>query len=188
MKNWLKILALVVMITLPLGGCFKSSEEKAAEQAAKELGKVFGDLEKISENGELNPEDSLKGFLELGMEMEKSEFDKQDSLDVPNRFPKDFIYNSNAKVTSVNDSSSDDYVYIDLTIKTTDSVDKVKDFYKNLLKNNSDWKITSESTSNGYYNLDASTSDGVEDYRSLDVTVYNNEYSKLVEINLYYSN
>jgi hypothetical protein len=188
MKNWLKILALVVVITLPLGGCFKSPEEKAAEQAAKELSKVFGDLAKMGEDGELNPEDSLKGFMELGMEMEKSEFEKQENLDVPSKFPSELLYKSNSKVTSVSDSSSGDYVYVSLTIKTSDSVDQVKSFYKSLLKDGGNWKVTSESTSAGYYSLDAQTPDDVEDYHSVDLDIYSNEYSKLVEITLYYSN
>jgi len=188
MKNWLKVLVLVIVITLPLGGCFKSPEEKAAEQAASELSKVFGDLAKVAEDGELNPEESLQGFMELGMEMEKSEFEKQESLDVPSKFPSELLYKSNAKVTSVSDSSSDDYVYVSLTIKTTDSADQVKSFYKSLLKDSGKWKVTGESTSAGYYSLDAQTLDGVEDYRSVDLDIYNNEYSKLVEISLYYSN
>lgn len=188
MKSWLKVLVLVVVITLPLGGCFKSPEEKAAEQAAEELSKVFGDLAKLSEDGEMNPEDSLKGFMELGMEMEQSEFEGQESLDVPSNFPSELLYKSNAKVTSVSDTSSDDYIYVSLTVKTTDSADEVKNFYKALLKDGGNWKVTGESSSAGYYSLDAQTLDDVEDYRSLDVDVYSNEYSKLVEINLYYSN
>lgn len=188
MKNWLKVLALVIVITLPLGGCFKSPEQQAAEQAADELSKVFGDLAKISENGEVNPEESLQGFMELGMEMEKSEFEKQESLDVPANFPAELLYNSSAKVTSVSDSSSGDYIYVDLTVKTTDTADQVKDFYKGLLKNNSTWKVSSESTSNGYYSLNVQTPDDVEDYRAFDVTIYSNEYSQLTEISLYYRN
>jgi hypothetical protein len=188
MRNWLKVFVLVLVITLPLGGCFKSPEQKAAERAADELSKVFGDLAKMGENGEISPEDSLKGFMELGMEMEKSEFAKQDSLDVPKGFPAEVLYKSNSKVTSVSDSSSGDYMYIELTVKTTDSADQVKEFYKGLLKNNSSWKVTGESTSSGYYSLDVQTPDDVEAYRALDVDIYSNEYSNLVEVSLYYRN
>ena len=188
MKNFLKLFLMVVIITLPLSGCFKSSEERAAEKAAEELSEIFGDLGTIKdlENlGDADVADSMAAMMKFGAEMEMKEFDSQGSLDLPAKFPKGFEY-SGSKVTSVSDSSSDGSLYFDVTFATKDDAEDIKDFYKALLKNSSDWTVENESIETGYYNITASQETDSSS-ENVDVTIYYNDFSSLIDIDVYYS-
>lgn len=180
MKNVFKMFLLIVIVTLPLSGCFKSPEEKAAEEVAdamQDWGKAmedsFGDMENM------DPEDladNMGNLMEFGAKMELAEFDKQGSLDLPKGLPTELVY-SDSKVTSVSESGGS----IDITIKTTDDSDKVIAFYKSLLKDGSDWTVSDETMESGYYSLMADKGDS-----NVDVTIYHYDFTSLTEIDIYY--
>jgi hypothetical protein len=188
MKNFFKLFLMVIIITLPLAGCFKSPEERAAEEAAEQLSDIFGDLGTIKdlENlGDADVADSMAAMMKFGAEMELKEFDSQGSLDLPKDFPKGFMYDD-SKVTAVSDSSSGDSVYFDVTLATKDDVDDIKSFYQKILKDSSDWTVEGESIEMGYYNITASNESNSAS-ENIDVTIYYNDFSSLIDIDIYYS-
>jgi hypothetical protein len=183
MKNIFKMFLLIVIITLPLSGCFKSPEEKAAEEVAdamedwgKAMGESFGDM---GDMGDMDSEDMAEGMgnlMEFGAKMELAEFEEQSSLDLPKGFPSELVY-SDSKITSVSGSS-------DITLKTTDESEQVMDFYKSLLKDGGDWTVTDESMESGYYSLNADNDDA-----NVDITIYSYDFTSLTEVDInYYSN
>lgn len=190
MKDLFKMLLVLVIVTLPLAGCFKSPEERAAEEAAEQISEMFGQLGEVDgleDLANMDEEDLANSFgamMEFGAEMEIKDFESQESLSLPATFPVNFVY-KNAKVTGVNNSSSGDDLYLDIDFRTTDSSDDVKAFYKALL-NDGTWTVNGESIETGYYTIsgDKETDNSSE---SIDVTVYYNDFSKLIDINVYYS-
>jgi len=181
MKNVFKMFLLIVIITLPLSGCFKSPEEKAADDisdAMEDWGKAMGDS--FGDVDNMDPEDmaeNMGNLMEFGAKMELAEFEKQASLDLPKTLPINLVY-SNAKVTSVSDRETS----ADITIKTTDDSDKVIDFYKSLLKDG-DWTVSGETMESGYYSLTANK--GTE---NVDVTIYFYDFTSLTEVDIEYYN
>ena len=183
MKNVFKMFLLIVIVALPLSGCFKSPEEKAAEDMAdamqdwgKAMEESFGGMEGMENIDAEGMAEGMGNLMEFGAKMELAEFEKQGSLDLPKGLPTELVYSS-SKVTSVSDSGSS----VDVTLKTTDNSDKIIAFYKSLLKDGSDWTVTDETMESGYYSLMADKGNA-----NVDVTIYYYDFTSLTEIDIYY--
>ena len=175
------IITFALALAITLSGCGQKSaqpsllDQMQGQKAAENLGQAIqqGDTEQMQK--------SLENLAELGSKFELQEFEKTESVEAPKGFPKDLIY-KDGKITSASDSSADAYTNLDITIKTTDELSKVKDFYKNDLAG-SGWKITSQSNTSTGASYDATDSKGY----TASVYINRESYSKLTEIQISYS-
>ncbi|MFA5843167.1 MAG: hypothetical protein WC882_05900 [Candidatus Gracilibacteria bacterium] len=128
-----------------------------------------------------NPYGFPQEMIDAEMQYELDEFEQTDAIDPPAGFPLGFLY-ANGKVVGMSNDGDEYYINKSVTIKTTDDSKTVKAFYKNILV--APWEITSQSSdgSNTYYYATHSET-GME----IDVSIYADSYSKLVEIDVYYS-
>lgn len=180
-------MAVVLVVAALFVGCGK--KESPAEVANKEEIKNLADFtaaqQKIGQN--FNPNDpaavtkAMENYAEFGAKLELQDFEKTETVDAPAGFPSSLLY-SKGKITSASDSSDESYLNKSITIKTTDDLKTVKDFYKNLFSK-APWKISSQSTdSNG-------ASYTVKDASGFETSLYisSNTYSKILEIQITYS-
>lgn len=129
-----------------------------------------------------NPYGYPQELIDAVTQQELSEFAQTEAIDPPAGFPLGFLYPS-GKVVGMSDDGDEYYIYKSVTLKTMDVATNVKSFYKNILVD--PWDITSQSSdgSNTYYYATNSET-GME----IEVSIYADElYSKLVEIDVYYS-
>lgn len=127
-----------------------------------------------AEDYEQSYEESMESVMEWGQKYELEEYEATESLEaeIPNDFPKEFVYSS-GKVTGVGND------YID--ISTTDDFSEVKAFYKELIQDNN-WEITSQSSEGSYYSVDAEKED-----TTIYISISSDMYSSLVRIGITYS-
>lgn len=187
MKKRFALFAVVLVAAALFVGCGK--KESPAEIANKEAVKTLTDFavaqQKIGQNIDPNDPASvakvMENYAELGAKMELQDLEKSEAVDAPSGFPSSLLY-SKGKITWASDSSDESYLNKSITIKITDDLKTVKDFYKNLFSK-APWKITSQS----------SESDGasytVKDASGFEASLYisSNAYSKIVEVQITYS-
>lgn len=180
-------MAVVLVVAALFVGCGK--KESPAEIANKEAVKTLTDFavaqQKIGQN--IDPNDpaavakTMENYAEFGAKLELQDFEKVEAVDAPAGFPSSLLY-SKGKITSASDSSDESYLNKSITIKTTDDLKTVKDFYKNLFSK-APWKIASQSNeSDGAFYT-------VKDASDFEASLYisSNAYSKIVEVQITYS-
>lgn len=123
----------------------------------------------------------MESYAEYGAQLELQEFEKAEAVDAPIGFPESLIYNG-GKITESSDDGDETYINKSITIKTTEDVKTVREFYKNLFSQ-APWKITSQSSESG------GASYGAKDAANLEasVDISSDTYSKLVNIYVWYS-
>ena len=150
MKNK-KPLALVLLM-LPLIAVLNGCCEKEAEMPFF----VPSDVPAIEdytnfdvptgEDYEQSYEESMETMMEWGQKYELEEYKATESLEaeIPNDFPKEFVYSS-GKVTGVSNESYDSSIYYYIDISTTDDFSEIKAFYKEMIQDEN-WKTNSQSS------------------------------------------
>lgn len=187
MKKKLAILMVAMIAVTFLAGCSKA--ESPAETASKEAVKNLTDLaavqQKLGEN--YNPNDpadvakATEAYGKFGAQMELQEFEKAEAVDAPSGFPPSLIFGK-GKITQSSDSSDEGYINKDITIKTTEDMKTVKEFYKNLFSQ-TPWKITSQSSEGGGFSYKVKDAANIE----ASVNMSSDPYSKIVSITIWYS-
>lgn len=184
-KNFIILMMLAIVATF-FAGC--SKEEKLEQEAIKDLNDLTTAQQKLVEGTEtLDPNDPaytakmMENYAQYGAQIDLQEFEKAESVDAPSDFPSELIYKS-GKITESSENSSDSYIDKNITIRTTDGVKAVKDFYKNLFTQPG-WQITSQSSASdgASYSATDSAAIGV----SVDITY--SPYSKIVDVYVRYS-
>lgn len=186
------LLAIVLPIVVLAGfGCVpggvsdRAAKVKDTVQTAQNVADLARIGEKASEAANTNsPEaiaEAIGQYADFASKIELQQFEKVQPVDAPEGFPKDLIY-ANGKLTESSDDSSESYLNKDISIKTTESLTTVRDFYKNLLGKDP-WKITSQSNDADSSSIYAKNKDGME----VSVRVSGSQYSKLVEVSIDYS-
>lgn len=182
-------LLIVVVITIAalFIGCGKT--ETPADTASKEAVGNLTDLvaaqQKLAENYDPNDPAStakmMETYAKFGAQMEVQEFEKAESVDAPSDFPASLIYGK-GKITESSDEGDASYINKSITIKTTEDLKTVKEFYKNLLSQ-TPWRITSQSSQSDGASYKAKDAADIE--ASVDISV--DPYSKIVNVNIWYS-
>ncbi len=160
-----------------------SADTAEAIQVANELGKAVADIKPIDANSK--PEDvvqSVEKLAEIGAAFEVKEYEKTSPVDAPSNFPTELIYSKWKIINSSDNSSDEKNINQDIEIKTLDTLNDVKTFYKTALSA-SGWKIKNQSNSSNGWSYSASKEDG----SYVDVDISGNEYSKIAEIQVNYS-
>lgn len=185
MKKSLSVLIVFLILGTLFAGCGKSPEEVATEQAMKTFADLAETQQEIAEDYDPNDpeaaEKMMESYAELGAQLELDEFENAEAVDLPSGFPSSLVYGE-GKVTEASDSGDESYINQSITIQTTDEVKVIKDFYKNLFAN-SEWKITSQSSSSDGASYSVTDSAGLE----AGVDIVANSYSKIVNIYIWYS-
>jgi hypothetical protein len=177
MKKTLTLAIIALTAVVALSGCGKKTEPTPAD-AVKNL----QDLSNALQSGDAGDQQkALDSLAEIGANYELTEFEKAKAVEAPADFPKNLIY-SNGKVTDSSENSYNADYNFNLTIKTTDAADKVKDFYKAALADDG-WKITSQSNRTDGSDYEAEKNEGNQ---TASVSINNYDYSKLIEINVYF--
>lgn len=187
MKKKFAIIMVATVTTTLLAGC--GNKENAAEIASKEAVKNLADLAAVQQKlGETyNPNDPaavakmMETYGKFGATLELQEFEKAEAVDAPSDFPSSLIYGK-GKITSSSDEGSTEYINKSITIKTTDDIKIVKEFYKNLFSK-TPWKITSQSSQSDGASYNAK--DAAELEASVDIS--SDSYSKIVSTRIQYS-
>lgn len=187
MKKRFAVFAVVLVVAALFVGCGK--KESPAEIANKEAVKTLTDFavaqQKIGQD--IDPNDPaaiakvMENYAELGAKMELQDLEKSEAVDAPSDFPSSLVYGK-GKVTSSSDSSNESYLNKSITIKTTDDLKTVKDFYKNLFSK-APWKIVSQSSEADGASYTANDSANFE----ASIYISSNAYSKIVEVQVTYS-
>ncbi|MBI5412134.1 hypothetical protein HZA43_03070 [Candidatus Peregrinibacteria bacterium] len=154
--------------------------------ATQALTDVAKNIEEAQKNGDLQKQTEAvqkvaDSYAKLGAQFELNDYDKLESVDLPDGFPSELVYKE-AKATQSSDSSNESYIDKSLTLKTKASFKDVKDFYKTLFSA-APWKITSQSSESGQASYEAQQSNGI----SVGVRISSDAYSSLTEISLQYS-
>jgi hypothetical protein len=123
----------------------------------------------------------METYAEYGAKSDLRDFESAESFDAPSGFPSGLIYGK-GKITQSSDDGDESYINKSITIKTTEDVKVVRDFYKNLLSQ-APWKITSQSSESGGASYEAVDSANIQ--ATVDIAV--DQYSKIVSVNIYYS-
>lgn len=188
-----RLIPLLVLPTLALAGfgCVpgavseKAGQVKDTVQTAQNVADLAKIGEKASEAANTNsPEamaEAIGQYADFASKIELQQFEKIQSVDAPEGFPKDLIYAS-GKIVESSDDSSESYLDKSLTVKTTEDLAKVRDAYKALLSKDP-WKITSQSNDADSSSFYAKNSDGT----TVSVRVSGSQYSKLVEVSVDYT-
>lgn len=178
---------MVVLASAALfAGCGKESPaETANKEAVKNLADLVETQQQLGEN--YNPNDPaavakmMEGYAKLGAQVEVQEFEKAEAVDPPSNFPSALIY-SKGKITESSDDGDESYINKEITIKTTEDIKTVKEFYKTLFAQPT-WKLTSQSSESGGASYKAKDSANIE--ASVDISV--DAYSKLVNVRIWYN-
>lgn len=177
---------MVTIIAVLFVGCGKTESQKdTSKQEIKNLSDLAVAQQKIVEN--YNPNDPaaaakvMENYAKFGAQVDLQEFEKAESVDVPSNFPASLIYGK-GKVAESSDSGDESYVNKSITIKTTEDVKTVKEFYKNLFSQ-TPWKITSQSSQTDGASYNARDAANLE--ASVDIS--SSPYSKVVSISVTYS-
>ena len=178
MKKSLAILIVILISAVLFAGCGTASP---AETASKEAAKNLTDLVAIDPNDPAAAAKMMETYAKFGAQMELQEFEKAESVDAPSNFPSSLIYGK-GKITESSDDGDESYINKSVTIKTTEDVKTVKDFYKNLFSQ-TPWKITSQSSESGGASYKAKDSANLE--ASVDIS--SDPYSKIVNVRIWYS-
>lgn len=187
MKKNLAVIAAVIVMATFLVGCGKkeSPTETEKKEAIKSLSDFAETQQKLGEAYDKgDPAAAAKmmdSYAQFGAQLEAQEFEKSEAVDAPSDFPSSLIYGK-GKITQSSDNSDADYINKSITIKTTEDVKAVKEFYKTLLSQ-APWKITSQSSETDGASYDAKDASD----REANVDISANTYSKIVEIQISYS-
>lgn len=186
MKKNLAFLMVIAVIAALFAGCgAQSPAETASKEAVKNLSDLVATQQKLAENADPNDPAAvakvMEGYAKFGAQMELQEFEKAEAVDAPSNFPASLIY-SKGKLTESSDDGDESYINKSITIRTTEDMKTVKEFYKNLFSQ-APWKITSQSSESGGASYKAKNSADIE--ASVDISV--DEYSKIVDVRIWYS-
>jgi hypothetical protein len=170
-----------LMLVVTLIGCGKKddSPKLGALDSIKGM-KEAADLGKALQGGdEKDATKAIENLAKLGADLEVKELENTEKIDVPSDFPSSLVY-SGGKVVGASDNSYENTKDLDITIKTTDEISNVRDFYKKVLAENG-WKITGQETSatNTTYN---GKNEGEKS--TVNVNISTNSYSKIIEIDV----
>lgn len=186
MKKYLAILTVVLISAAFFAGCGKESPaETANKEAVKNLTDLVETQQQLGED--YNPNDPaalakmMEGYAKLGAQVEVQEFEKAESVDAPSDFPSSLIYGK-GKITNSSDDGNESYINKSITIKTTEDIKTVKEFYKNLFSQ-TPWKITSQSSQSDGASYKARDAADIE--ASVDISA--DPYSKIVNVSIWYS-
>lgn len=179
MKKKFAILTAVLIVAALLAGCGKTTSP--SDTASREAMKNLTDLAANNPNDPATAAKVMENYAQFGAQMELQEYEKAEAVDAPSGFPSSLIY-GRGKVTESSDDSSDSYLNKSITIKTTEDIKTVKDFYKNLFSQ-TPWRITSQSSASDGASYDAKDAANIE--ASVDIS--SNPYSKILNIYVSYS-
>lgn len=193
MKKTLAVLTVVMISAMLFAGCGKTESPlgtasplgATSKEEAQALGDFVAAQQKLAETYDPNdPAAAVKmmeTYAEFGAQMELQEFEKSESVDAPSGFPSSLIYGK-GKITESSDDGDESYINKSITIKTTEDLKTVKEFYKNLFSQAS-WKITSQSSESSGASFTAKDAANLE--ASVDISA--DTYSKLVNVYIWYS-
>lgn len=187
MKKPLAFLIVVAVVAALFAGCgaTESPAETASKEAVKNLSDLVAAQQKLGENYDPNDPAAvakvMEGYAKFGAQMELQELDKAESVDAPSDFPSSLIY-SKGKITESSDDGDASYINKSITIKTTEDLKTVKEFYKNLFSQ-APWKITSQSSESGGASYKAK--DALNREASVDIS--SDPYSKIINVRVWYS-
>lgn len=187
MKKKFAILMVVMVATTLFAGCGKteSPEETASKEAVKNLTDLAVAQQKLGETYDPNdPAAAMKmmeTYAEFGAQMELQELEKAEAVDAPSDFPSSLIYGE-GKITYSSDDGDAEYINKGITIKTTEDIKTVKEFYKNLFSQ-TPWKIISQSSESDGASYKAKDAANLE--ASVDIS--SDPYSKIVDVDIWYS-
>jgi hypothetical protein len=170
-----------LMLVVTLIGCGKKddSPKLGALDSIKGM-KEAADLGKALQGGdEKDATKAIENLAKLGADLEVKELENTEKIDVPSDFPSSFVY-SGGKVVGASDNSYENTKDLDITIKTTDEISKVRDFYKKVLAENG-WKITGQNTSANDTTYDAKNE---AEKSTTNINISTNSYSKIIEIDV----
>lgn len=186
MKKKFAAVAMIITFAILVSGCAK---ETPAETAGKEVAKSLSDMAAVQQKlGEsYNPNDPaaiakvMDTYGKYGAQVELQELEKAEAVDAPVGFPTSLVY-SKGKMTESSDEGDEGYVNKSITIKTTEDMKIVKEFYKNLLSQ-APWKITSQSSESTSAAYKAKNNAGYE----VNVDMSSDPYSKIINIRIWYT-
>lgn len=186
MKKKFAAVAMIITFAILVSGCAK---ETPAETAGKEVVKSLSDMAAVQQKlGEsYNPNDPaaiakvMDTYGKYGAQVELQELEKAEAVDAPVGFPTSLVY-SKGKMTESSDEGDEGYVNKSITIKTTEDMKIVKEFYKNLLSQ-APWKITSQSSESTSAAYKAKNNAGYE----VNVDMSSDPYSKIINIRIWYT-
>ena len=173
MKNLSKLGLLVVVMSLALVGCGKKDNEPTAFDSLKNL----KDLSEAVQSGD--DAATTNAITQMVADAELKEYSDTKPVDAPENFPENLIYND-GKIISASDNSSGSDFDLSIDIKTTDDLDKVKEFYKKVLEEDS-WKITNQTNRSDGADYSATKNEGNQ---SLSLYISRYQMSKITEISL----
>jgi hypothetical protein len=165
----------------------KDGDEDTNDVSALDQIKGYKEMAKLSEamssGNEKDAVTAMQNLAEIQKKYDLQEFEEAESLEIPTSFPSNLIY-KDSKATSVSDNSVEPNVNLNITLKTVDVFNDVKNFYKEEVKK--DWKITSQSSEGNSYSVDGEKEGGY----SISVNVNSDDFSALtsIDISYYYEN
>lgn len=186
MKKNLAFLIVVAVVVALFAGCgTENPAETANKEAVKNLTDLVATQQKLGETYDPNDPAAaakvMETYAKFGAQMELQEFEKVEAVDAPSDFPSSLIYGK-GKIIESSDDGDASYINKSITIKTTEEMKTVKEFYKNLFSQ-FPWKITSQSSESGGASYKAKDSADIE--ASVDISV--DPYSKIVNVRIWYS-
>ena len=186
MKKILAILTIMIVAVTLFAGCgTENPAETASKEAVKNLTDLVATQQKLGETYDPNDPAAaakvMETYAKFGAQMELQEFEKAEAVDAPSDFPSSLIYGK-GKITESSDDGDESYINKSVTIKTTEDVKTVKEFYKNLFSQ-IPWKITSQSSESGGASYKAKDAANLE--ASVDIS--SDPYSKIINVRIWYS-
>ena len=176
---------MIVAVTLFAGCGTENPAETASKEAVKNLTDLVATQQKLGETYDPNDPAAaakvMETYAKFGAQMELQEFEKAEAVDAPSDFPSSLIYGK-GKITESSDDGDESYINKSVTIKTTEDVKTVKEFYKNLFSQ-IPWKITSQSSESGGASYKAKDAANLE--ASVDIS--SDPYSKIINVRIWYS-
>ena len=186
MKKILAILTIMIVAVTLFAGCgTENPAETASKEAVKNLTDLVATQQKLGETYDPNDPAAaakvMETYAKFGAQMELQEFEKAEAVDAPSDFTSSLIYGK-GKITESSDDGDESYINKSVTIKTTEDVKTVKEFYKNLFSQ-IPWKITSQSSESGGASYKAKDAANLE--ASVDIS--SDPYSKIINVRIWYS-
>jgi len=185
MKRIMTVIALLSAVALLITGCGISAIPGATTEEKNQVSDLIKTVQKAqtAKTDEEAASAIINGMVEQQVKAELDNFNKIKSIDAPKGLPAELLY-PNGKITSSQNNGSDDYMALDINIKTTDSLQTVQDYYKAALAK-TPWNVTEQSNEINQFNYFAKVTGN--DYLAASIWGYGTDYSKLVEVTVSYS-
>ena len=179
LKWFLLVIIIIIIILIIVVSFFKETEEKEIE----ELPDFYSEIQEMSDEEALN---MLELTGDIGDEMVRKEFDAQRSLDLPNSFPEELIYES-GKVIGLTDASVEGRINLNVAFRALSDFETIQSFFQNVISDDLDLEIYESKKEENYYILTAGDRETVGQNEKIIVTIYYNEERLWIDFYVDYS-